>query len=246
MNPRPTPEPRPTPAAGSPDASSSNRPGGWRVYLSADVLERTATMTLVEMRVLLALEQYARDKSSCWPNNPRLAKDVGCTTRRVRSALAKLESAGWIRRVMDPARKTREQIILLRRLDPDRPTDGPRGPEMEGRPRPTPGTPASGGGGTPASGARRTPASAGISTKREAGQSEKNTNATTQTYSAHADRDPRGRGYANRSAGWVGRRARKPPRLNAREMDTGIREYAAVAGAPPPPSPLSEAVEPFG
>lgn len=229
MRPPSPSQPRPASAADKPRSPAADGVRDWRVILSADVLERTADLSLVSLRLMMALEQYACLNPSCFPGNKTLAKRVGCSMRWVRRGLADLETAGWIRRVADPVRRDRHEIVLLRRLDPTKPVDG---------------------GGTIDPGGRNDRSAGGghdrasvISTQSEERRSEE----ARRPYSAHADRCPRGRGRSTRSAGdglSTGKRSKEPPRMNAREMDAAIREYSAEAGSTPPR--CCEDEEPFG
>lgn len=198
--------------------------------LSCDVLKRTAGLSLGAMRLMVALEQHCRTDPSGFPSNRRLAVEVGCSPRRVRSGLEELEKAGWIRRVIDPKNRSREEIVMIRRLDPGMPIGSREG---VGRKRPR--------GRTKTSGEGRTETSARIMTQSEEGLMEQ----ADGRYSAHADRCPRGRGRSTRSAG-VRPRADRKDRMSAREMDAAILEYARHAGTPEPHSAwASPVVEPF-
>lgn len=212
--------------------SGSGESKGWRVYLSGDVLVRTAGLSHVALLLLIALEQYARLDPTCFPSNAALAAKVRFSVRWVRRGLAELEAVGWICRVTDPVKRDRPQIVMLRRLDPDKPTGG------GGTIVPAPGNNPSRGGG-------KDPASV-MSTQ---GESQRREEARTRIYSADADRGSRGRERSTRLAGdgpAPRKRSGKPPRMTAREMDAGIREYAEMAGSRPPPSPWNEDDEPFG
>ncbi len=95
---------------------------GWTLRLPPDILERTRSMTLGQFRVMIALEQFARDKATCFPHNRTLSKSTGLSDRGLRKCLAELEEAGWILRVPTEHRCHREEIVLERRLDPSLPT----------------------------------------------------------------------------------------------------------------------------
>jgi hypothetical protein len=210
---------------------------GWVVRLSPDVLRRTEGLSLNAMRLVIALEQFSRSRPSCFPSNRKLAVEVGCTPRRVRSGLAELEAAGWIRRVIDPAMRDRGEIVMLRRLDSGQPIGGNAPREGVGRKRP--------GGRTTSSQGGRTEASPRIKTQDEVGHSEE----AARIHFAHARQCS---GVPERSAHSAGQSApartssRKEPKMTAREMDVAILEYAAMAGSMPDRSPWTEPdVEPF-
>ena len=78
-----------------------------------DVLVRTAGLSPGSLRLLIALEQCCRANPACFYGNGSLAEMVGCSTRRVRSGLAELERAGWIRRDIDPVMRHREEIVMI-------------------------------------------------------------------------------------------------------------------------------------
>jgi hypothetical protein len=207
-----------------------SKKGGWRVYLAGDVLERTAGLSLMALRLLIALEQRARLDPSCFPGNAELASRVGCSARWVRNGLAELERTGWIHRAIDPTMRNRQAIVMLQRLDPDKPIgEGLVASRNEsvtaGRIVPAPRKDRSGEG-------RHDP-SAVNNTQGEQVPIEE----PCGTYSASADCDPRRRGRATRSAGVAraaGKRSEKEPRMTAREMDAAILDYAKVAGTPTP------------
>lgn len=45
---------------------------------------------------LFALRRFARQKTTCWPGQQRLAADIGCSSRSVRSYLAELRASGAV------------------------------------------------------------------------------------------------------------------------------------------------------
>jgi len=60
-------------------------------------LARAATgLNPAEKLLLRTLVDFMGDSSECWPSLPRLAAEVGVSTRHVRRLLRTLESAGWI------------------------------------------------------------------------------------------------------------------------------------------------------
>jgi hypothetical protein len=74
-----------------------------------------------------ALLEYAPGvKSSCYPTNARLAGDLGCCEQTVRTALAALQSAGWIRIALGADQPNGRRIWLQWRIDGT--TDPPRVP----------------------------------------------------------------------------------------------------------------------
>jgi hypothetical protein len=60
-----------------------------------------------------ALLEYARDKTSCFPSNRRLAEDLGCCARTVQLALADLRRAGWVRVELGADTPTARRIVLV-------------------------------------------------------------------------------------------------------------------------------------
>ena len=79
-------------------------------------------MTLGQFRVMIALEQFARDKATCFPHNRTLSEAAGLSDRGLRKCLAELEEARWILWVPTEPGCHREEIVLERRLDPSLPT----------------------------------------------------------------------------------------------------------------------------
>jgi Helix-turn-helix domain len=69
--------------------------------------------------ILLAasLLEHARTKPSCSPTNARLTQDLGCCEQTVRTALAHLQDAGWIRIVLGAHQPNGRTIWLLWRGD---------------------------------------------------------------------------------------------------------------------------------
>jgi hypothetical protein len=59
-------------------------------------LRRDPRLTARAIVTAAALLEYARDRPSCWPSNARLARDMHCSPRTVRYALAALQAAGWV------------------------------------------------------------------------------------------------------------------------------------------------------
>jgi Helix-turn-helix domain len=75
-----------------------------------------------------ALLEYAPGvKPSCYPTNARLADDLGCCEQTVRTALAALQSAGWIRIALGANQPNGRRIWLLWRIDGT--TNPPRVPD---------------------------------------------------------------------------------------------------------------------
>jgi hypothetical protein len=65
-----------------------------------------------------ALLEYAPGvKSSCYPTNARLAGDLGCCEQTVRTALAALQAAGWIKIVRGSNQPNGRRIWLTWRCD---------------------------------------------------------------------------------------------------------------------------------
>ena len=65
-----------------------------------------------------ALLEYASgSKPSCYPTNTRLAADLGCCEQTVRTALAALQSAGWIKIVRGSNQPNGRRIWLTWRMD---------------------------------------------------------------------------------------------------------------------------------
>jgi hypothetical protein len=65
-----------------------------------------------------ALLEYAPGiKSSCYPTNTRLAADLGCCEQTVRTALAALQAAGWIKIVRGSNQPNGRRIWLTWRMD---------------------------------------------------------------------------------------------------------------------------------
>src|SRR5512135_1711942 len=65
-----------------------------------------------------ALLEYAPGvKPSCYPTNARLAEDLGCCEQTVRTALAALQSAGWIRIALGANQPNGRRIWLTWRCD---------------------------------------------------------------------------------------------------------------------------------
>src|SRR5512135_3266875 len=65
-----------------------------------------------------ALLEYAPgSKPSCYPTNTRLAADLGCCEQTVRTALAALQAAGWIRIALGPNQPNGRRIWLTWRMD---------------------------------------------------------------------------------------------------------------------------------
>src|SRR5687767_13494895 len=65
------------------------------------------------------LLEYARSKPSCWPSNGRLARDMHCSERTVRYALASLQAAGWAIVRRDADNRTGRLIVLAWRVPAD-------------------------------------------------------------------------------------------------------------------------------
>jgi helix-turn-helix protein len=65
-----------------------------------------------------ALLEYAPGvKSSCYPTNTRLAADLGCCEQTIRTALAALQAAGWIKIVRGSNQPNGRRIWLTWRMD---------------------------------------------------------------------------------------------------------------------------------
>jgi hypothetical protein len=98
-------------------------PRAWEVRLPAGGCEGWRALAGGELRMMLALESYARSKAVCWPGNAALASDCSCSEREVRRRLEALQAAGWIVRIQDRRGRlqSRAGIALLRRLSPDLP-----------------------------------------------------------------------------------------------------------------------------
>jgi hypothetical protein len=65
-----------------------------------------------------ALLEYAPGgKSSCYPTNARLASDLGCCEQTVRTALVRLQAAGWIKIVRGSNQPNGRRIWLTWRMD---------------------------------------------------------------------------------------------------------------------------------
>jgi hypothetical protein len=85
-----------------------------------------------------ALLEYAPGvKPSCFPTNARLAGDLGCCEQTVRTALAALQSAGWIRIALGPNQPNGRRIWLQWRIDgTTNPPRVPDSPHLSDTPQP--------------------------------------------------------------------------------------------------------------
>ncbi len=50
-----------------------------------------------ELRVLCALGAYTNRQGYCWPATTSIAKDLGISTRQVRTCLRRLEHCGYLK-----------------------------------------------------------------------------------------------------------------------------------------------------
>jgi hypothetical protein len=85
-----------------------------------------------------ALLEYAPGgKPSCYPTNARLARDLGCCEQTVRTALAALQAAGWIRIALGANQPNGRRIWLQWRIDgTTNPPMVPDSPHLSDTPQP--------------------------------------------------------------------------------------------------------------
>jgi hypothetical protein len=70
-----------------------------------------------DVRVLLGLLYFARDKSSCWPSLRQLGEHVHKSIRSVREAIERLERHGYVKREEDISKRTWQRFVLTWRPD---------------------------------------------------------------------------------------------------------------------------------
>jgi hypothetical protein len=95
--------------AGPAEAAS---PPGWRIQLSASVLDHVPSDVL---RPWLAVESFARSASECWPSNKALMGPMGVgSVRVVKALLERLEDYGIAQRRQQPG--NRRLLVMVRRV----------------------------------------------------------------------------------------------------------------------------------
>src|SRR4051812_29364574 len=98
----------------------------WVNYVSGDFLDHEQTpLSDSQVRVLLVLEDHAREKIACWTGNERLAKRTGKQEKTIRDILKSLEDLDWIKRIYDSDLPGRFGILLLKRINPMLPKASP-------------------------------------------------------------------------------------------------------------------------
>ena len=80
------------------DSSGNSTPaGGWSM-LQDTAVDRITEVGTTAFGVYCVLLKHSDQAGICWPKVPTIARQLGVSTRTVRTALGRLKSAGWIDR----------------------------------------------------------------------------------------------------------------------------------------------------
>ncbi len=64
-----------------------------------------------ELRVLCALGAYTNRQGYCWPATTSIAKDLGISTRQVRTCLRRLEHCGYLKTDPKPGQRSTYRVV---------------------------------------------------------------------------------------------------------------------------------------